>query len=791
MIVNNPSENKHLTNILYTEHIEHLKNNKDYIAPNILVVSSYTQNSYFNYQYLNNTSYELYFIDNDKNINQLTYNINEVNGLSIKNNKLDLNIDNNTLVTNDLYKHIYVNIDNISTPTSINKGVFKISSNLYYNDNYLDNISTNANNNGVLKVALDNSINISNGLKQQLNNISYYINTCESLITTIDNLSNKIFNDMYNIINIKPGDILYIDNNNNLSLTKTDDNEPYLVCIIASNILPDRYPRFIPIKRSTISYMIYSTQTSYIKSSFSEIPIYNTNNLANIKNGFTNIIGSSYGYIATDRKDWKNNLANPFNTSKHYYVGNTTDTTEKTYATYLSNDLIDTDLNLVDDSLFTEILPDDFIEKYSNTSLSSYVFCNYSILDIYQNSVETSTIIKYLANLEINDNRLSLKNATKVITNNNSFNRTNILGMRNYGAQAIAQNELTTIDTIKVMEYDSIDDGRSGGRSSVGGGSGTVVNTSSTTNTSSTKNNTENTQSNNYQKQELPSYFDLNIYFDKNICYNNCKIQINVYSGKTQLTTYTNNYTYDEFDTRIFNINNVYLDDLREKKYIKVKFYIYNDLLYYQTEKIFGAHIIKDNNITNIIKFHVNKNIYGFNFIDSLPKINSAKLVLLNNLLDENNIKLQNDITILNKHELINYLTYKLDVSKINLDFDGIENKIKCTCNESAFIVTVPDQYKNIFISQQSIYLNVLFKICYDIDYYTFNNKSIEFQYDEQNNLLTNKLVDIITNINNEEELQHFEYNFLSYKLQFTIITITSNNDNLYFYPYGIIKNNK
>ena len=71
------------SSFFYIDDIDILKTNKDKINGDIFVVSQFSYTFNKNYKYFEGTSYELYYIDSDKNFTQLTYTFVEGNGISI------------------------------------------------------------------------------------------------------------------------------------------------------------------------------------------------------------------------------------------------------------------------------------------------------------------------------------------------------------------------------------------------------------------------------------------------------------------------------------------------------------------------------------------------------------------------------------------------------------------------------------------------------------------------------------------------------------------------------------
>lgn len=442
--------------ILYTPNIEDVKNYKNYASPNTFIVSSYyNTGSYIGFNYYGGLSYELYYIDDNKKINQLSYNLVPGNGLNIENNKFEVNIDEKTLV-NKYYngkRYIVVNMDSLKQASALNRGLLFINNNLYYNDTYLDTCIDD----DVFTLKGDN-IDISNGLAQDLNTIEIYYKKCISLLELIDALYLKCSTDLSISKHIEVGDILYYDQTKQkYSLepqTKSGiNNTPVMVCVISSNVLPDGYPRFIPLKRKKKSYIYDKLNTIYLKNALNQIPIYVTNDIDEI-NLNTSIKGASSGFIAVKRDSWKSNVANPFEAAENYYSS----TNKSTIYSY--TDVIEPEpyiptpiipgVTTVVPGITTIVLP-----IYTNINVNWYVDCskinynnNYAIeqFGVYTqvisptqipSKVMNSTIyvivtIKfnnniskyYVCNLKYHDNRFTNMNKVygynlkKTITNN-------------------------------------------------------------------------------------------------------------------------------------------------------------------------------------------------------------------------------------------------------------------------------------------------------------------------------------------------------------------------------------
>ena len=334
-------------NILYTPNINDIKRYNHLANPNTMIVSSYMNNgSYIGFDYYKGLSYELYYVDNQQGIHQLSYNFVQGNGIDIKDNTLNINIDNDTFVSS-YYKgknYITVNNDCLKGASPTNRGILYIDPNLYNNDLYRETIVDDDS----VCLNSDNQITLAGGFIHDLSKIEAYYKKCNSMLNKIKELSIKT-NTLSDYSNI--GDILYYDsrlkkytldsqtiNNDNGEVYQ---NVPEMICIIPSNVLDDNNPRFIPIKRDKVLYKFDSSNYLYIKNGMNQIPIYETNNVSDIDQS-TNVIGANYGFIALNRNDWKNNLKNPFHKKEYYY------TSTNKVTTYKNNN---TDLTKYEDSL--------------------------------------------------------------------------------------------------------------------------------------------------------------------------------------------------------------------------------------------------------------------------------------------------------------------------------------------------------------------------------------------------------------------------------------------------------
>lgn len=293
--------------------IDELKKNSENIQENKIILTSYNYNFKHDYEHYEGTSYELYYLDSNKNIFRLTYNIIPGNGLYIDkdNLRISIDIDNNTIQSKTIndYSYLYLNSQNLRTINSSIDGIAK-GDNKYYNNDILINTL----NDSGTTTSFEGVLGLNNGLSQDLNFIKYYYDQIKKTSLEINRIYGLIVN-KYTVF--KVGDYLYKDNNG--QITNINNGKPYLVCVISSGVLDDGYARFIPIKRNqNTKYFSLNKESIPVKETFSQIPIYDSDYI-NINTQTTNIIGSSYGFIATDRDDWVNNYPLKNNINKHYF----------------------------------------------------------------------------------------------------------------------------------------------------------------------------------------------------------------------------------------------------------------------------------------------------------------------------------------------------------------------------------------------------------------------------------------------------------------------------------------
>jgi len=414
-------------NILYTPNIEDVKKYKQYASPNTFVISSYMNpGSYIGFDYYKGLSYELYYIDYDKNISQLTYNIVNGNGLSTKDNKVDINIDNKTLTTTNFKgkNYIKVNIDGFKEASYLNRGLLSLENNIYYNDNYYDTTLEEC----ACTLNYNNCITLSNGLIYNLENISKYYDKCNNIMKDINKLYQKCVEDLNISSFINPGDILYYDAENQKYTTNKinksgEENSPIMICVIGSNILPDNEPRFMPLKRKMNQFIYDISNSMWVKNALNNIPIYNNSNIKDI-NINTGTIGANRGYIAQKRNSWKYNISNPLDSSENYYTLNDkilVYTTSEEIVKQKLNWYIDvTKINVNDDY---NILPEGIYTDIVNSSIQKYIETStiYIIVTIKFNNNMTKYYLCYLHltnNRFVNTGIIYGYNFMKTITNN-------------------------------------------------------------------------------------------------------------------------------------------------------------------------------------------------------------------------------------------------------------------------------------------------------------------------------------------------------------------------------------
>ena len=184
---------------------------------NIFINNSYQ----YSYQ-LNN----IIFIDNEKNMHVLNYNLFSKNNFNIKNNNIELNILDNKNIQNiysynyENFSYIYSDDKNLSKLSNIKTGLYKFSDNFTLNDNNKVSLNISKYNYN------DNDIN------NLVKNYSYILNYYNSNIKLFPQTTKykKIY--YYNNLNLLPNtesiynnfQIYYSDNNVSYSIDTNIDN---------------------------------------------------------------------------------------------------------------------------------------------------------------------------------------------------------------------------------------------------------------------------------------------------------------------------------------------------------------------------------------------------------------------------------------------------------------------------------------------------------------------------------------------------------------------------------------
>ena len=103
------------SSFFYIDDLNILKANKNHINGGQFVVAPFSYTFTQDDETISGISYELYFIDENKNFKQLTYTFKEGNGLYIDDNLcVNLNIDNYSLVNNE-NNELTINEDSFDT----------------------------------------------------------------------------------------------------------------------------------------------------------------------------------------------------------------------------------------------------------------------------------------------------------------------------------------------------------------------------------------------------------------------------------------------------------------------------------------------------------------------------------------------------------------------------------------------------------------------------------------------------------------------------------------------------
>lgn len=421
--------------IIYVNDLELLNNNLASIDPGTLVLYSYDYNTVKGFKEVRGSSYELFFVSEDGTLKQLSYNIFPGNGLSIDNHGLmSIGIDNNTIIKNSKNELMY---DYKKFKTSYGgyiKGLLK-GDNLPYHDSLINNFNEHG------YIASDNGIiYMNNGLSMALYDIEDYIEKINKMFSDIEAIliTLQTFNEVFYV-----GDILYKTRDGIITSFKGRDNEPYMICVIASGVEPDGYARFMPLKYK-LNDSLYALQEDYftVKNTYSQIPIYNISeyNRSIIANGEPSTISVTYGYIATDQSKWLSRFDNPL-VNKHYYFGQSEgQTISSAHKWYIDPQLMHqgalyslgggamtsekiTDINIVGDMTVNVSVSinfsDGFVGKYSSVQFkydsTNRKFVNTSTVEADLNSVISSNIInsntqsnysQYTPNIYLQENEM-------------------------------------------------------------------------------------------------------------------------------------------------------------------------------------------------------------------------------------------------------------------------------------------------------------------------------------------------------------------------------------------------
>ena len=305
------------TGIFYDE-LEHLKAASSYLAPNNYIVSSYTDEDL-------NTSYALYWVNEDQDIIPLTYNIKEGNGLYLENNKWKLNIDNLSIKENIAYELYIDNEAIINAYGDMTKGVIKIDNDICHFNKYEIN-----SNNGTVLVNDNGNVSLSNRFLSLLDDLAFYKDNITMLTNEIDELIKITDEEMIFTLNV--GDIIYYNEDKGYSkhLDSFDTDTswvPKYICVIASGILPDKKARIIDLRLDNYQPMTFGIDLSYDLSNlpaYQNIPLYVGALDYNETTDNTSIINTeikydgNVGYIATNSNNWIDNYKNPFYKNEHY-----------------------------------------------------------------------------------------------------------------------------------------------------------------------------------------------------------------------------------------------------------------------------------------------------------------------------------------------------------------------------------------------------------------------------------------------------------------------------------------
>ena len=296
------------SSFFYIDDLNILKANKNHINGGQFVVAPFSYTFTQDDETISGISYELYFIDENKNFNQLTYTFKEGNGLYIDDNLcVNLNIDNYSLVNNE-NDELTINEDSFDTAYYNTMGVLHASDDLYVNDILMQNI------NKIGSMYSDNgTLSLNKGLVTDLLEIKKYYENCISLSNEIEFMCKMIITKK---TNFNVGDYLYKKSDG----TITDEvvGDPYMVCVIASNVLDDGYARFTLVhSNDNVGRFAIEPNKIPIKKAYGNIPVYNKE-YQNIINESEYVVGAKGGYFALEREDWVNNLVNKFNRKENF-----------------------------------------------------------------------------------------------------------------------------------------------------------------------------------------------------------------------------------------------------------------------------------------------------------------------------------------------------------------------------------------------------------------------------------------------------------------------------------------
>ena len=142
------------SDLIYVDNVTAIKDiTKTFLKPNNIIVSSYNYNFEKNYKKYSGISYEMYYVTNNSYIQQLSYYVNEGNGLYInKDYNLSLNYDNKTIKTNS-NNELYVDTKELTCAyNDLCKGILRGENKLFYDHN-LNDSGFIVSNDGTLKLS--------------------------------------------------------------------------------------------------------------------------------------------------------------------------------------------------------------------------------------------------------------------------------------------------------------------------------------------------------------------------------------------------------------------------------------------------------------------------------------------------------------------------------------------------------------------------------------------------------------------------------------------------------------